>query len=131
MPLTHPADLLNPLDTFARRHLGPSPFDLERMVEVLGVESLEALIDETVPAQIRLRQPLRLEPPRSESAVLAELRELACRNRLFRSWIGMGYYGTLTPGVIQGGTPNTPPIRPRSPRGGWRRCSTFSRWSST
>jgi glycine dehydrogenase len=101
MPLTHPADLLNPLDTFARRHLGPSPFDLERMVEVLGVESLEALIDETVPAQIRLRQPLRLEPPLSESAVLAELRELACRNRLFRSWIGMGYYGTLTPGVIQ------------------------------
>lgn len=96
-----PIELLRPLDTFPRRHLGPSPFDIERMVEVLGVESLDALIDEAVPPQIRLKEPLRLEPPRSESEVLAELRSLANRNRLYRSFIGMGYYGTLTPGVIQ------------------------------
>jgi glycine dehydrogenase len=101
MPHFDPIELLKPLDTFPRRHLGPSPFDIERMVEVLGVDSLDALIDEAVPPQIRLQEPLRLEPPRSESEVLAELRSLASRNRVYRSFIGMGYYGTLTPGVIQ------------------------------
>ncbi|HAJ38355.1 MAG TPA: glycine dehydrogenase (aminomethyl-transferring) [Chloroflexi bacterium] len=100
MPHTNPVELLQPLDTFPRRHLGPSPFDIERMVEVLGVDSLDALIDATVPTQIRLQQPLRLDPPRSESEVIAELRSLASRNRIYRSFIGMGYYGTLTPGVI-------------------------------
>jgi glycine dehydrogenase len=101
MPSINPVELLQPLDTFPRRHFGPSPFDIERMVEVLGVNTLDALIDETVPAQIRLAQPLQLDPPRSESEVLADLRELASRNRVYRSFIGMGYYGTLTPGVIQ------------------------------
>lgn len=101
MPHLDPIELLKPLDTFPRRHLGPSPFDIERMVEVLGVESLDALIDEAVPPQIRLKEPLHLEPPRSESEVLAELRSLASHNRVYRSFIGMGYYGTLTPGVIQ------------------------------
>jgi glycine dehydrogenase len=96
-----PAALLAPLDTFARRHLGLSGLDLERMLEVLGVPSLDALIDETVPPTIRLAQPLRLDPPRSESQALGELRTLAAGNRIFRSLIGMGYYDTLTPGVIQ------------------------------
>jgi glycine dehydrogenase len=102
--LTDPADpaaLLGPLDTFARRHLGPSGMELERMLEVLGVPSLDALIDETVPPNIRLAQPLRLDPPRSESQALAELRGIAGGNRVFRSLIGMGYADTLTPGVIQ------------------------------
>ncbi|MFO7634461.1 MAG: aminomethyl-transferring glycine dehydrogenase [Caldilinea sp.] len=101
MPHIDPVELLNPLDTFPRRHLGPSPFDIERMVEVLGVDSLDALIDETVPPQIRLSEPLRLDPPRSESEVLADLRGLAGRNRVHRSFIGMGYSGAFTPGVIQ------------------------------
>ncbi len=101
MPHIDPVELLNPLDAFPRRHLGPGAFDIERMVEVLGVDSLDALIDETVPPQIRLQTPLQLDPPRSESEVLAELRALASHNRVYRSFIGMGYYGTLTPGVIQ------------------------------
>ena len=100
MPTTDPAALLNPLDTFARRHLGPTPFDIAHMVEVLDLDNLDALIAETVPAKIRLAEPLQLDAPRSESQVLADLRALAQRNRLFRSFIGMGYYGTLTPGVI-------------------------------
>ncbi|MCB9115856.1 MAG: aminomethyl-transferring glycine dehydrogenase [Caldilinea sp.] len=100
MPTSDPAALLKPLDTFARRHLGPTPFDIEHMVEVLDVDSLDDLIAETVPANIRLPQPLNLDAPRSESEVLADLRALAQRNRLYRSFIGMGYYGTLTPGVI-------------------------------
>ena len=100
MPISDPAALLKPLDTFARRHLGPTPFDIAHMVEVLDVDSLDVLIAETVPANIRLPQPLLLDAPRSESEVLADLRALAQRNRLYRSFIGMGYYDTLTPGVI-------------------------------
>ena len=100
MPISDPAALLKPLDTFARRHLGPTPFDIDHMVEVLDVDSLDDLIAETVPANIRLPRPLQLDAPRSESEVLADLRALAQRNQLYRSFIGMGYYGTLTPGVI-------------------------------
>ncbi len=96
-----PAALLAPLDTFARRHLGPSGLDLERMLEVLGVPSLDALIDETVPANIRLAKPLQLDSPRSESQALADLRAIAAGNQIYRSLIGMGYYDTLVPGVIQ------------------------------
>jgi glycine dehydrogenase len=59
------------------------------------------VIDETVPQRIRLPRPLHLDPPRSESEVLADLRAIAQQNRLHRSFIGMGYYDTLTPGVIQ------------------------------
>lgn len=100
MTVNDPTDLLKPLDTFPRRHLGPGALDLERMLEVLGVSSLDELIDETVPAAIRLQRPLQLNPARSESQVLADLRKLAARNKVFRSFIGMGYYDTITPGVI-------------------------------
>jgi glycine dehydrogenase len=96
-----PAALLAPLDTFPRRHLGPAGLDLERMLEVLGVSSLDELIDQTVPPTIRLERPLQLSPARSESQVLADMRTLAGTNRIVRSLIGMGYYDTLTPGVIQ------------------------------
>jgi glycine dehydrogenase len=93
-------ELLKPLDTFARRHLGPGPLDVARMLEVLGVDSLDELIAETVPANIRLARPLELDPPRSESEVLADLRSLADHNQVYRSFIGLGYHDTLTPGVI-------------------------------
>ena len=95
-----PLDLLAPLDTFPRRHLGPSGLDLARMLEVLDVFSLDQLIDETVPSRIRLPRPLQLEPARSESEVLADLRAIAQKNKVYRSFIGLGYYDTLTPGVI-------------------------------
>jgi glycine dehydrogenase len=93
-------DLLAPLDTFARRHLGPDAAEQAEMLRLLGHASLDALIDAAVPAHIR-RGPLELPTPAGESAALAELRELAVENKVFRSHIGMGYYGTLTPGVIQ------------------------------
>jgi len=73
---------------------------MARMVEVIGVDSLDALIDETVPKSIRMDGALKLAGPRSESDVLDEMRALAKENKLYRSFIGMGYYGTLTPGVI-------------------------------
>jgi glycine dehydrogenase len=97
----HPlADPFAPQDDFARRHLGPQPADLAQMLETVGVDSLDELIDATVPAAIRLARPLNLPPARSESEVLADLRGLAAQNQLVRSYLGMGYYDTLTPGVI-------------------------------
>ncbi len=93
-------DLLPRSDQFVHRHLGPDELDIERMVEVIGVDSLDALIDETVPKAIRLKGELNLAGPRSETDVLDDMRALADKNQRFRSFIGMGYYGTLTPGVI-------------------------------
>ena len=71
------------------------------MLEAVGYPTLDALIEATVPAAIRLRRPLSLGPPRTEPDVLAELRAIADRNEVFRSYIGMGYHGTITPPVIQ------------------------------
>ncbi len=93
--------LLQPADAFVRRHLGPRPADIDQMLSVIGVASLDELIDQTVPAAIRLRQPLALPAPRGEAEVLAELRSMAAKNLTFRSYIGMGYSGTTTPPVIQ------------------------------
>ncbi|GAB4446688.1 MAG: aminomethyl-transferring glycine dehydrogenase [Anaerolineae bacterium] len=97
----NPASLLNPIDTFAERHLGPREADMADMLATLGVASMQELIDQTVPAAIRLAQPLNLPPARSESEILAELRQLAAKNKLYRSYIGMGYAGCITPPVIQ------------------------------
>jgi len=91
---------LNPSDTFVRRHIGPDPDQSQAMLDAIGVDSLDELIEQTVPASIRLREPLKLTGPRGESEVLAELKAIASRNRVNRSFIGQGYYGTLTPGVI-------------------------------
>ncbi|MCC6457890.1 MAG: aminomethyl-transferring glycine dehydrogenase [Caldilineaceae bacterium] len=93
-------DLLAPPDSFVHRHLGPNPQDVAKMLETIGVGTLDELIDATVPTAIRLRRPLQLAEPRPESEVLAELRTMADKNQLYRSYLGMGYYETLTPGVI-------------------------------
>ncbi len=94
-------DLLKPADRFVKRHIGPRSHDVSDMLDFLGLPSLEALVDEAIPDTIRLDKPLNLESPRSESAVLEELRELAGKNKVFRSYIGQGYYDTITPPVIQ------------------------------
>ncbi len=95
-----PVDLLRPLDTFARRHIGPDAAEVAEMLDVLGIDSLDALIDATVPEAIRLDQPLNLPGARGEAEVLAELSNLASDNEVYRSFIGMGYYGCITPPVI-------------------------------
>jgi len=94
-------DLVAPLDTFARRHNSPDASETAAMLATLGYESLDALVDAAVPPQIRLAKPLNLPAPLSESAAIAELRTIANQNQIFRSFIGQGYYGTHTPGVIQ------------------------------
>ncbi|MDE0141019.1 MAG: aminomethyl-transferring glycine dehydrogenase [Caldilineaceae bacterium] len=92
--------LLQRTDAFVPRHLGPDHDEQEAMLQTVGVDSLDQLIDQTIPAPIRLRRPLALPEPRPESDILAEMAELAGRNQLFRSFIGMGYYDTITPPVI-------------------------------
>ncbi len=93
--------LLEPSDTFVHRHLGPSDDDIRQMLAALGYDSLDALIDATVPPAIRLDRPLSLGPPRSEHATLAELRRIAEKNQVVRSLIGLGYYDTIVPPIIQ------------------------------
>jgi glycine dehydrogenase len=93
-------DPLLPCDTFPERHLGPGPDDVAKMLKAVGAASLEALIQETVPASIR-RRPLNLPEPRGENELLDDLRLIAQKNQIYRSFIGMGYYGTITPAVIQ------------------------------
>ncbi|HXW00423.1 MAG TPA: aminomethyl-transferring glycine dehydrogenase, partial [Anaerolineae bacterium] len=96
-----PLEFLKPSDSFVNRHLGPKGAKVEQMLEILGVSSLDELIDQTVPPAIRLKQPLHLPQPLSESEALADLRHLAAQNKVFRSFIGMGYYDCITPPVVQ------------------------------
>ncbi len=87
-------------DSFIRRHVGPTPAEVEEMLATLGFESLDALIEATIPADIRLDGALRLPGPVTEADALREAREIAGRNRVFRSYIGMGYHDTVTPPVV-------------------------------
>ncbi|MGH7645320.1 MAG: aminomethyl-transferring glycine dehydrogenase, partial [Gemmatimonadales bacterium] len=93
------ATLIHP-DRFVARHLGPSRDDVRAMLGALGYASLDAFIDAVVPAEIRLRRPLALPAARTEPDVLAALRALAGRNRVFRSYLGQGYADCVTPPVI-------------------------------
>ncbi|HET9143667.1 aminomethyl-transferring glycine dehydrogenase [Actinophytocola sp.] len=86
---------------FADRHVGPRPTELAQMLDVIGVGSLEELVEHAVPESIRERElAIELPAPATEAESLAELRALAGRNRPMVQMIGLGYYGTLTPGVI-------------------------------
>jgi glycine dehydrogenase len=87
-------------DLFAERHIGPSESDQRAMLAALGYDSLDAFIAAVVPADIRLRGPLKIPAAKSEQEALAELRAIAGQNQVFRSYIGMGYHDTYTPGVI-------------------------------
>jgi glycine dehydrogenase len=85
---------------FADRHIGPSPAERATMAATVGYPSVRALVDAAVPAAIRTGRPLDLPPARTEIEALARLRELASVNQVMTSMIGLGYYGTFTPGVI-------------------------------
>jgi glycine dehydrogenase len=86
---------------FADRHIGPDHAERQAMLAVVGAPSLDALIDDAVPPQIRLDQPLALPHGESEHRYLRDLRALASLNQVFASYIGLGYYGCVTPSVIQ------------------------------
>ena len=89
------------LPAFAGRHIGPREEDVAGMLSTVGCSSLADLIETAVPGGIRGAEALEIEPAASEVAVLEELREVASRNRVLTSMIGLGYYGTVTPAVIQ------------------------------
>jgi glycine dehydrogenase len=96
-----PFDLLDTADSFVRRHIGPRPEDGKRMLAALGLAGMDELIEKTVPASIAPAGELQLGGPSGEKSVLAQLKELASQNRIFRSFIGMGYHDCITPPVIQ------------------------------
>jgi glycine dehydrogenase len=98
---TTPAREKDRVDSFARRHIGPNQQARSAMLAEIGFENLDALIDTTIPKNIRLDRPLNLPEAASEWDALAELRELAKKNIVARSFIGAGYSDTITPPVIQ------------------------------
>ncbi|MBW3097314.1 aminomethyl-transferring glycine dehydrogenase [Pseudohoeflea coraliihabitans] len=91
----------NPYDFANRRHIGPSPEEIDAMLETIGAASVDSLIDETLPPSIRQKEPLDWGEPMSERGVLDHLRATAARNKVMTSMIGQGYYGTVMPPVIQ------------------------------
>ena len=99
---TAPASVaLDDAGSFVPRHVGPTDADVAAMLATLGYPSLDALIDDTIPAGIRFRRALDLPAPESEHAALGRLKTIAARNRIARSFIGQGYHGTIVPPVIQ------------------------------
>lgn len=88
-------------DKFVSRHNGPREQEVKAMLKTIGVSSVDELINQTVPAQIRLKQPLRVAPAMSEYQYAKHLKALGKKNKVFRSYIGLGYYNTIIPAVIQ------------------------------
>lgn len=88
-------------DAFALRHIGPRESDLNHMFKTIGVENLDQLIYETIPDDIRLKNDLNLDTPMTEYEYLSHIQELGQKNKLFKSYIGLGYHPTIVPAVIQ------------------------------
>ena len=88
------------IDKFVSRHIGPREEDIKEMLKVIGVQSLDELIDQTVPANIRLEKPLNLSNGLTEREYFRKILKIAQKNKVFNTYIGMGWYDTITPSVI-------------------------------
>jgi len=88
------------IDQFVNRHIGPREHEISHMLQKLGVSTLDELIEQTVPENIRLKESLQLKEGLSERKYYRKIRELALKNKVFNTYIGMGYYDTITPAVI-------------------------------
>lgn len=88
-------------DKFVDRHIGPSDEDIQKMCAVIGVNSLDELIDKTIPANIRLKEKLILDEPLTEYELLSRMKNLATKNKIYKCYIGLGYYPTIIPSVIK------------------------------
>jgi glycine dehydrogenase len=99
--LTKKLRSLEPLDVFPPRHIGPSPEDVSEMLRLLGYREIGEVVRDTVPADILAKKPLELPEPATEHALAQELRALASKNVVAKSFIGLGYHATITPPVIQ------------------------------
>ncbi len=91
---------LDNTEKFVNRHIGPDENEVKEMLKTIGISSLDKLIEETVPAKIRLKEKLELDEPMSEYRLIQYLGSLAKKNKIRKSYIGLGYYGTVTPSVI-------------------------------
>ena len=87
-------------DSFAHRHIGPRTKDLENMFEVVGVKSFEELIEKTIPEDIRLKEPFQISSAVTEHQILKKIKTIAEKNKIYKSYIGMGYYNCILPNVI-------------------------------
>src|ERR1019366_4087648 len=92
---------LRSTDHFVNRHIGPDAAQKQEMLRAIGVNSLDELIDQTIPANIRKKDKLNLPEAQSEYNYLKELKKKAAKNKVFRSYIGMGYYGTVVPAATR------------------------------
>jgi len=88
-------------DQFVNRHIGPNTEEIHEMLRTIGVDNVDELIDSTIPSKIRLKKDLNLDEPLSEYKLLEHLKDIAGKNKIYKSYIGMGYYPTITPPVIQ------------------------------
>ena len=91
---------MNP-DIFSQRHIGPNTIQVNEMLQAIGVQSVDELIDQSVPNNIRLPRPLKLEHPLSEHTILEHIHELRAHNKVFKSYIVMWYHHSNLPAVIQ------------------------------
>ena len=89
------------LDNFTKRHIGPRDHEIGKMLEKVGVSSLDELIDKTVPKSVHFTEKINLEDGISEYEYTSKLRKIAAKNKLYKSFIGLGYYDTILPAVIQ------------------------------
>jgi len=87
-------------NNFIPRHIGPQEDELDEMLKKIGVSSVEKLIDETIPESIRLKEPLDLPKGINEYEYINHIKELGAKNKIFKTYIGLGYYNTITPGVV-------------------------------
>ncbi|MBD2178756.1 aminomethyl-transferring glycine dehydrogenase [Pseudanabaena sp. FACHB-1998] len=94
-------DAFAPTDSFIRRHIGASSPEIQAMLRAIACDSLEEMVEKTVPDSIRLKQPLDLGVARGEYELLQELKAIASKNQVWRSYIGTGYYNCITPPIIQ------------------------------
>jgi len=94
-------DTQNLFDQFVNRHIGPSDKEVEQILQEIAINSLDQLVDETIPENIRVREKLNLSEPLTEYEFIQHIKELASKNKVYRSYIGLGYYGTITPSVIK------------------------------
>src|SRR5882724_7669856 len=87
-------------EKFESRHNAPDSSQIDAMLKTVNAKSVDALIEQTVPSAIRLKNPLNLPPAQSESEFLSGFKKLVSKNKIYRSFIGTGYYNCITPGVI-------------------------------
>lgn len=88
------------MHTFVNRHIGPTEHEVKQMLDVIGAASVDDLMNQIVPTAIRLKNELKLNDALSEQELLQHLHQMALKNKMYRSFIGYGYYGTFTPTVI-------------------------------